>query len=91
MGAGRAERLVGTRAGAARFDLDPGKARVGRLEAVAARVVILSLPSEDAVRAALTSLLPALRPGAVIHATFTVRPIAARGFAERAAAAAAST
>lgn len=77
------------------WDLDPAKraaaAAAGAavpadLAAAADTVVVLSLPNEAAVGAVLDALLPVLPAGAVIADTSTLSPVAARGFAQRAAA-----
>lgn len=87
MGGAMAARLAGTGALVAGFDLDPGRGGVARLADVAAPVVLLSLPAEQAVAAVLDLLLPVLPAGSVIADTSTLSPLAARDFARRAAAA----
>jgi 3-hydroxyisobutyrate dehydrogenase len=93
MGLGMLGRLVGQ--GATAFDLDPGKraaaASLGATVATsvaeaAAPLVVLSLPNEAASGAVLAALLPRLPAGAVIADTSTLSPVAARGFAQQAAA-----
>jgi 3-hydroxyisobutyrate dehydrogenase len=82
--------------GALAFDLDPGKRAAaaalgatvpGSVAGAAAPVMVLSLPDEAASGAVLDALLPRLPAGAVVVDTSTLSPVAARGFAERAAAA----
>jgi len=68
------------------FDLDPARGGVARLEAVAAPLLILSLPHADAVASVLAGLLPALPAGALLVDTSTIDPLAARRFATQAAA-----
>lgn len=96
MGLGMAGRAVAAGAAVTGFDLDPAKRAAAGERGVraaanpaeaAAPLVILSLPMADAVAAVLDALLPALPPGAVIADTSTLDPLAARGFAARAAAA----
>jgi 3-hydroxyisobutyrate dehydrogenase len=86
MGSAMASRLAATGAEVLGHDLDPAKGGLPRLADAAAPVVILSLPDEAAVEAALAALLPALPAGAVVADTSTISPLAARGFAARAAA-----
>jgi 3-hydroxyisobutyrate dehydrogenase len=59
---------------------------VARPAGAGSNCVILSLPDHVAVGATLAALWPALPPGAVVVDTSTLSPIAARGFAEEAAA-----
>jgi 3-hydroxyisobutyrate dehydrogenase len=87
MGAAMAGRLAATGAEVAGFDQDPAKGGLPDISAVAAPVVILSLPEEAAVAAVLGALLPALPRGAVIADTSTLSPLASRDFAARAASA----
>jgi 3-hydroxyisobutyrate dehydrogenase len=87
MGGAMAARLAGSGALVAGFDLDPARGGVARLADVAAPVVLLSLPAEQAVAAVLDLLLPVLPPGSVIADTSTLSPLAARDFAQRVAAA----
>jgi 3-hydroxyisobutyrate dehydrogenase len=87
MGAAMAGRLAAMGVEVAGHDLDPAKGGLPRIEDAAAPVVILSLPEDGAVGAALEALLRALPAGAVVADTSTISPIAARGFAARAAAA----
>ena len=95
MGLGMAGRAAAAGAEVVGFDLDAGKRAAAAERGVraatnpagaAAPLVILSLPQGDAVAAVLDALLPALQAGAVIADTSTLDPIAARGFAARAAA-----
>lgn len=86
MGSAMAARLAETGLEVAGFDLDPAKGGRGAIAAVAAPVVILSLPEEGAVAAALDGLWPALPAGAVLADTSTLSPLAARDFAAQAAA-----
>lgn len=94
MGLAMLGRLVGH--GALAFDLDPGKRAAaaalgatvaGSVAEAVAPVVVLSLPDEAASGAVLAALLPRLPGGAVIVDTSTLSPVAARGFAQQAAAA----
>ena len=86
MGAAMAGRLAAEGVAVTGFDLDRAKGGAARIEAVAAPVVVLSLPDEKAVGDALEPLLAVLPQGAVIADTSTLSPLAARGFAQRAAA-----
>lgn len=67
-------------------DRDPARGATPDPAAIAAPVVLLSLPDAAAVDVVLTALLPALPAGAVILDTSTIDPLAARAFAARAAA-----
>jgi 3-hydroxyisobutyrate dehydrogenase len=85
MGSAMAGRLAAAGAELVAFDSDPARGGAPRLEAVAAPVVLLSLPHEAAVQAALAALLPALPAGAVVADTSTISPMAARAAAAAAA------
>jgi 3-hydroxyisobutyrate dehydrogenase len=85
MGAAMAARLRETGATVTGFDSDPARSEVGAPDQAAAPVVILSLPDEAAVAAALDRLLPALPAGAMVLDTSTLSPLAARRFAGQAA------
>jgi len=95
MGLGMAGRAVAAGASVTGSDLDParltaamalGVAPAASLAAVAAPVVVLSLPEGRAVAAVLAALLPMMQAGAIIADTSTLDPIAARGFAASCAA-----
>ncbi|MGG5889295.1 NAD(P)-dependent oxidoreductase [Falsiroseomonas sp. HC035] len=94
MGLAMAGRLVETGAEVLGFDLDAARCEAAAargvtvaasVEAVAAPVVILSLPHDRAVEAVLPALFPALPKGAVLADTSTLDPLAARRFVEAAA------
>jgi 3-hydroxyisobutyrate dehydrogenase len=85
MGGAMAGRLRAVGFEVAGFDADPQKGGAASLDAVAAPLVILSLPEERAVSAVLDGLLPLLPAGALLIDTSTLSPMAARGFADRAA------
>jgi 3-hydroxyisobutyrate dehydrogenase len=95
MGMAMLGRLVGPGAPPRAFDLDAAKraaaAMLGAevpdaLTGATGDVVVLSLPSEAATAAVLAALLPVLPAGAVVADTSTLSPVAARGFAQQAAA-----
>ena len=83
-------RLRETGQGVRGYDLDPGlRAAAGAAaapapSAVAAPLVLLSLPHAAAVEAVLGALLPHMPPGSVIADTSTLEPAAARRFADMA-------
>jgi 3-hydroxyisobutyrate dehydrogenase len=91
MGAAMADRLCATGADVAGWDLHADRRAaaatlaVGDVTAVAAALVVLSLPDDKAVGAVLAELLPHLPRGAVIADTSTLDPMAARRFEREAA------
>ncbi len=94
MGLGLAGRLVAQGVTVSGFDLDAGRRAAAQalgvqvadsVAAVAAPVVLLSLPQDRAVEEVLLALLPALPKQAVVADTSTLDPEAARRFAAAAA------